>query len=553
MAKDNRTLGEFVISNLPRKPAEEVEFDLKYEIDANGILEVSAQERNGRGNGYIKIASDSRTKTLEEVEKMVRKADEMKDQDEMKADNAAAMSRLEKLCGDIRFYADGEAWSAVKDSVEECERWIRYNGDVYKLITDEKYRILLNQTKDYLPTLGENCSSVPNHKAAKGWKEFLNDGEMFKNMGLLNKAKQALKNGLHMAKNFKEPAILYNEKLGRVFLELLEEGEALNKSPNLLQATHYFTNALTISKKCREESWQEDIISQLRQLLDILRSMSTNDNVTVNKFCKIILGLHMTENKTWMKVLCEALMYQLEGVVGAARELLLSRDYGSAQKLLLEESSTTSHEKLIYLEENSILEPGDKQQFNKIKVSIEELKQQISALKVLGKIPDKIESLNTLNEDQKIMRSLNILDDLVQTKDLLLSDIVAYCEAKVLEGRVQLVLYESERAKACFLEVVKLGKDKNWTDMQWYMFAQKNLEELIAAESEKKKSSEVSEVSKETLLAELKDKMILLISADNISDYQFVEFVWQKFPLKHIHANHGGEITEYLLGRQFVF
>ena len=64
MAKDNRTLGEFEIYNLPPKPAGEVEFDLKYEIDANGILEVSAEEINGRGNGYIKIDSTSRTKTL---------------------------------------------------------------------------------------------------------------------------------------------------------------------------------------------------------------------------------------------------------------------------------------------------------------------------------------------------------------------------------------------------------------------------------------------------------------------------------------------------------
>ncbi len=96
MASDNVQLGSFLLTGIPPAPRGIPQVEVSFDIDANGILNVSAKDlASGRKQGITITASNKLGK--DEVEKMVKQAEQFADQDRQRAELVTAKNQAESL------------------------------------------------------------------------------------------------------------------------------------------------------------------------------------------------------------------------------------------------------------------------------------------------------------------------------------------------------------------------------------------------------------------------------------------------------------------------
>merc|ERR1712223_1662207 len=82
LTKDNHKLGEFNLTGIPPAPRGTPQIEVTFDIDANGILNVSACEKATGRENKITITNDKGRLSKEEIERMVNDAEKYKAQDE---------------------------------------------------------------------------------------------------------------------------------------------------------------------------------------------------------------------------------------------------------------------------------------------------------------------------------------------------------------------------------------------------------------------------------------------------------------------------------------
>ena len=96
LARDNRTLGRFMLDGIPPAPRGLPQIEVTFDIDANGILNVTAKDR-GTGREQKVTITGSTTLQKEEVERMVKEAEAHADEDRQRAEEVALKNRCETL------------------------------------------------------------------------------------------------------------------------------------------------------------------------------------------------------------------------------------------------------------------------------------------------------------------------------------------------------------------------------------------------------------------------------------------------------------------------
>jgi molecular chaperone DnaK len=97
MAADNRLLGEFDLSGIPPAPRGMPKIEVKFDLDANGILNVSAKDLGTGKENTVKIQQSSGL-NKDEIEKMRRDADSHADEDKQKFELATARNQADNMC-----------------------------------------------------------------------------------------------------------------------------------------------------------------------------------------------------------------------------------------------------------------------------------------------------------------------------------------------------------------------------------------------------------------------------------------------------------------------
>ena len=135
MTKDNHLLGKFELSGIPPAPRGVPQIEVSFEVDANGILQVSAEDKGTGKSEKITITSDKGRLSEDEIERMVREAEEFKEADEEAAKKVNARNGLE-----------GYAYN-LRNSLEDDEK-----GLADKLEDEEKEQIeeAIQETLDWL-------------------------------------------------------------------------------------------------------------------------------------------------------------------------------------------------------------------------------------------------------------------------------------------------------------------------------------------------------------------------------------------------------------------
>ena len=96
MAADNKTLGRFQLNNIPAAPRGVPQIEVKFDIDANGIVNVTAKDLGTNKEQSITITSNT-TLSDEEVEKMMKEAEANKEKDEKRKEEAEVRNEAEQM------------------------------------------------------------------------------------------------------------------------------------------------------------------------------------------------------------------------------------------------------------------------------------------------------------------------------------------------------------------------------------------------------------------------------------------------------------------------
>nr|CAD2151315.1 unnamed protein product [Meloidogyne enterolobii] len=93
MTKDNNLLGKFELSGIPPAPCGVPQIEVSFDIDANGILNVSAQDKSTGKQNKITITNDKGRPSKDEIERMVQEAEKYRGEDEIQRDRVSANNK----------------------------------------------------------------------------------------------------------------------------------------------------------------------------------------------------------------------------------------------------------------------------------------------------------------------------------------------------------------------------------------------------------------------------------------------------------------------------
>merc|ERR1711928_53519 len=113
MTKDNHNLGKFDLTGIPPAPRGVPQIEVTFDIDANGILNVSAADKSTGKQNKITITNDKGRLSKEEIERMVSDAEKFKAEDDQQKDRISAKNGLESYCFNMKTTLDDK----VKDKI----------------------------------------------------------------------------------------------------------------------------------------------------------------------------------------------------------------------------------------------------------------------------------------------------------------------------------------------------------------------------------------------------------------------------------------------------
>ena len=144
MVQDNKTLGNFQLRDIPPAPRGVPQIEVKFDIDANGIVNVSAKDLGTGKEQSITITSNT-TLTDEEIDKMMKEAEANKEADEKRKEEAEARNeadalifQTEKAIKDLGDKVDSKDKEEAEDKIKELKEALEGNDiDEIKKLKDE--------------------------------------------------------------------------------------------------------------------------------------------------------------------------------------------------------------------------------------------------------------------------------------------------------------------------------------------------------------------------------------------------------------------------------
>jgi len=183
--KDNNILGKFELTGIPPAPRGEPQIEVTFDIDANGILNVSASEKSTGKSSKITITNDKGRLSKEDIERMVEEAEKYKTEDEKTRLKIEAKNSLENYTYNIKNTIKDEK---IKDKITENEKaeiekkiaeiliFIEKNEDLEKEEYEEKENDLKNLANPIITKLYQQ-GSAPNMDNFNGSQNKENNNE----------------------------------------------------------------------------------------------------------------------------------------------------------------------------------------------------------------------------------------------------------------------------------------------------------------------------------------------------------------------------------------
>jgi len=136
MTRDNHMLGKFDLTGIPPAPRGVPQIEVTFDIDANGILNVSAADKSSGKSEKITITNDKGRLSNEEIEKMVADAEKFKAEDDQQKEKIAAKNGLESYCFNMKSTVEDDKFKdkipesdlkTISDKCQETISWLDQN------------------------------------------------------------------------------------------------------------------------------------------------------------------------------------------------------------------------------------------------------------------------------------------------------------------------------------------------------------------------------------------------------------------------------------------
>lgn len=152
MTKDNHKLGQFDLNGIPPAPRGTPQIEVTFEVDANGILNVAAEDKGTGKKEKITITAEKGRLSQDEIDRMVKEAEEFADQDKAVKAKIDAKNQLETYIYQIKSTVEDKAKDKVSDddkkkildAVKEANEWVEENSDA----TAEEYNDKRKEIED---------------------------------------------------------------------------------------------------------------------------------------------------------------------------------------------------------------------------------------------------------------------------------------------------------------------------------------------------------------------------------------------------------------------
>ncbi|KAK0528373.1 ATPase with role in protein import into the ER [Tilletia horrida] len=138
MTKDNNLLGKFELNNIPPAPRGVPQIEVTFELDANGIMKVSAADKGTGRSESITITNDKSRLTPEEIERMVREAEEFAEQDEALKSKVEGLNALQNFIAQLSSQIndkeglggklDKDDKDTIRAAIKETNSWVEENS-----------------------------------------------------------------------------------------------------------------------------------------------------------------------------------------------------------------------------------------------------------------------------------------------------------------------------------------------------------------------------------------------------------------------------------------
>eukprot|EP00500_Bicosoecida_sp_ms1_P001546 CAMPEP_0203806632 /NCGR_PEP_ID=MMETSP0115-20131106/597_1 /ASSEMBLY_ACC=CAM_ASM_000227 /TAXON_ID=33651 /ORGANISM="Bicosoecid sp, Strain ms1" /LENGTH=662 /DNA_ID=CAMNT_0050715295 /DNA_START=72 /DNA_END=2060 /DNA_ORIENTATION=- len=172
MTKDNHVLGKFELSGIPPAPRGVPQIEVTFEIDANGILQVSAEDKGTGKNEKITITAEKGRLSEEEIERMVQEAEEYADEDKKVKERIDARNGLEGYCYNLKNTLEDEEKGVagkiseedketIEEAVQEALDWLDENEEADTEELKEKQKELEGIVNPVMQDLYQQAGGAP--------------------------------------------------------------------------------------------------------------------------------------------------------------------------------------------------------------------------------------------------------------------------------------------------------------------------------------------------------------------------------------------------------
>ncbi|CAO2836716.1 unnamed protein product [Amaranthus hypochondriacus] len=152
LTKDCRELGRFQLSGIPPAPRGVPQIEVTFEVDANGILHVTAEDKAAKNKQTITITNDKGRLSQDEIDRMVREAEEFAEEDKKVREKVDARNKLETYIYNMRSTIDdkdklgdkieSDDKEKIDSALKEALEWLDDNQNGEKEEFEEKMKEL---------------------------------------------------------------------------------------------------------------------------------------------------------------------------------------------------------------------------------------------------------------------------------------------------------------------------------------------------------------------------------------------------------------------------
>ncbi|KAK7904318.1 hypothetical protein WMY93_016925 [Mugilogobius chulae] len=170
MTKDNNLLGKFELTGIPPAPRGVPQIEVTFDIDANGIMNVSAADKSTGKENKITITNDKGRLSKEDIERMVQEAEKYKAEDDVQRDKVSAKNGLESYAFNMKATVEDEKLAGkisdedkqkILDKCTEVISWLDKNQTAEKDEYEHQQKELEKVCNPIITKLYQSAGGMP--------------------------------------------------------------------------------------------------------------------------------------------------------------------------------------------------------------------------------------------------------------------------------------------------------------------------------------------------------------------------------------------------------